>query len=191
MILFLESLLISILLHELSHLIVAKKCGCKVDIFSIGFWKPFYRKEYKGTIYQITPLLFGGYCKLHDELTLSNDKDSFSNLPYLKKFYIAIAGCAMNILSGLIALFLGIKFMNYLLWYFGYLSIALGITNLLPIPALDGGYIIYLPICLRIWGKEKGFKIFAKINRISFIILMALNVACIPWLIYLIRHGGL
>jgi membrane-associated protease RseP (regulator of RpoE activity) len=188
---FLISLLVCIILHELSHLIVAKKLDCGVDIFSIGFGRPFYRKEFKGTIYQVSPILLGGYCKLTDELIPTENKNGFSNLPYLKKVYIAIAGCATNILSGLLSLFLGKLFHNYYFAYFGLISISLGITNLLPIaPCLDGGYIVYLPLFLKIW-KEKGLEKFAKSCRISFIILMTLNILCIPYLIYLIMKGML
>jgi regulator of sigma E protease len=31
-----------------------------------------------------------------------------------------------------------------ILWFFGIISVALGLTNLLPIPALDGGRIIFI-----------------------------------------------
>lgn len=188
-ILFLVSLVICIFLHELSHLIVAKKVGCGVEVFSIGFGKPIYSFEWKGTRYNFTPFLLGGYCKLKDELNLSDSKDSFSNLIYRKKLTIAVAGCTMNIISGLLCLILSILFGKYFLWYFGYLSIILGITNLLPIPCLDGGYPIYLPLCYKIYGKEKGMIKFAYINRISFIILMLLNIMCIPFLIQMIARG--
>ena len=31
-----------------------------------------------------------------------------------------------------------------ILWFFGIISVALGLTNLLPIPALDGGRILFV-----------------------------------------------
>jgi regulator of sigma E protease len=37
----------------------------------------------------------------------------------------------------------GLAIMN-ILWFFGIISVALGLTNLLPIPALDGGRIIFI-----------------------------------------------
>jgi membrane-associated protease RseP (regulator of RpoE activity) len=187
--LFLISLIICIVLHELSHLFVAKLVGCGIETISFGFGKPLFSFEYKKIRINITPILLGGYVKLKDELTINNDPDSFSNLHYRKKLAIALAGCAMNIISGLLSLFFGIYFDNYYLRYFGILSIVLGITNLLPIPCLDGGYPVFLPLCYKIYGKEKGMEKFAIINRISFIILMALNLICIPYLIYLIKIG--
>ena len=96
----------------------------------------------------------------------------------------------MNILSGGLVFLLGHLLRNYNLIYFGIISIGLGITNLLPIPALDGFYIIGLPICLKIWGKKKGYEIFAIISKIGFILIITLNILCIPYLIQLIKRGG-
>jgi membrane-associated protease RseP (regulator of RpoE activity) len=189
-ILFLVSLLICIFAHELGHLIVAKKCGCGVDIFSIGFGKPIYRKEYKGTIYQITPFLLGGYCKLRDELTVSKDTAAFPNLPYHKKLYISLAGVTINMLMGLIFFLIGKLLHNYILFYFGYLSFVLGATNALPIPALDGSYPILVWL-EKFYGKEKGYELMSIICKIGFIFLMVLQVACIPYIIYFIRTGRL
>ena len=191
MILFLVSLIICILLHELAHLLVAKKCKCGVEVFSVGFGRAIIKKKIGETIYQLSWLWLGGYCKLAGELINSKNKTDFSNLSYRKKLYIIIAGCVINIITGLIALVLGAKLLNYSLVYFGLLSIVLGAGNLLPIPALDGGYIVYLPLCTKIWGKEKGYEIFAKITHIGFIIIMTLNILCIPYLIHMIKLGRL
>jgi len=191
-IIFLISLILIIFCHEFAHLIVAKKCGCGVDIFSIGFGRPLYRKEYKGTIYQISWILLGGFCKLTDELKVSNEPTAFTNLPYRKKLAIAFAGVTTNIIMGLIAIGLGKLFLCWTLLYFGLISVVLGITNILPLaPCLDGGYVIWMPIYIKVWGKEKGTIKFAIANRISFIILMTLNVLCIPYIIYIVKNGGL
>jgi membrane-associated protease RseP (regulator of RpoE activity) len=186
-ILFLGSLFFCILIHELAHLIVAKSVGCGVEVFSIGFGKPIYSFEWKGTRYNFSLFLLGGYCKLHDELTTSNDPTAFINLPYLKKFLIAMAGVTINVVIGTIAILLGKSLLNPILWYFGYLSIILGIGNALPLaPCLDGGYVVYLPLFIKIWGDKKGLEIFSKSCAISFKILMILNILCIPLLIHLI-----
>ena len=139
------------------------------------------------TIVQITPWLFGGYCQLEGELSKSDNPCSFNNLPYKKKFYIGIAGCAINIITGLIAYYLGIYKLNYNLYYFGWLSLWLGITNLFPfIPCLDGGYLFYLPILFKKYGQEKGTEIFCKWVTISFKIIMILNILSIPILIFML-----
>jgi membrane-associated protease RseP (regulator of RpoE activity) len=189
MIIFLTiSLLICIFLHEAAHLIVAKKVGCGVEKFSIGFGKPIlFKKKIKGIIYQITPWILGGYCQLKGELNSCEDKDAFINLPYLKKFFILIAGCGINIISGFLSIFIYCLTLNHIYADFALISIILGLSNLIPIiPCLDGGYILFLPLCMHFWGKEKGLKIFALINHISFIIVIILNIACIPYLIKMI-----
>lgn len=192
MIIFLASLIIIIIFHELAHLIVAKKCNCGVEVYSIGFGKPYLAKKLGNTEYRISPWIFGGYCRLKGELDSTKDKDAFINLPYRKKLAIAIAGCAVNMISGILVMYLGVKFQIYYLWYFGYISLILGITNwFIPIPCLDGGYALWYPVLTRIFGKEKGTIIFAKTVRISFIFIMILNIICIPLLIQLIVGGTL
>jgi membrane-associated protease RseP (regulator of RpoE activity) len=115
----------------------------------------------------------------------SNRKGSFTNLPYLKKFYISVAGCVVNIILGTVVGLIGYYAYNYNALYFGFLSIALGLTNLIPlIPCLDGGYLLFFPLCIKIWGKKKGILIFQKIVKVSFKIVMWLNYLCLPWLIW-------
>lgn len=181
--LFLLCLIFIIFLHEMGHLITAKLVGCKVDIFSIGFGKPIFKKKIGETIYQITPLLFGGYCKMEGEIKLSDSPRAFSNLRYRNKVILITAGCITNIITGLIALSLiklGLKY--YPLFLFGYLSVLLGITNLIPFPALDGSYPILVWL-EKIYGKEKGYKLMGKIVGIGFAILMVLNIIFIPLII--------
>ena len=55
------------------------------------------------------------------------------------------------------------------------LSILLAFFNLLPIPALDGGYVVFL-IWEVITGKVPGDRFMEIVNYIGFIILMALMV---------------
>jgi len=181
-------LIINIVIHEFGHLFVAKKVGCGVDIYCVGFGKPIWRKEFKNTIYQIARYPFGGYCKLKDELSSSGDKDSFTNLPYYKKVLITIAGCSINIILGIICYIIGLKILNFNLFYFGAISLGLGITNLLPFPALDGSYPILVWL-EKYYGKEKGYTIMNKICRIGFIILMTVNIFYLPYLFYLLWKG--
>jgi len=179
-----------ITIHELGHLFAAKAVGCKVDVFSIGFGRPIFSFHYKNTRYNFGWLLLGGYIKVKAELEPSEESDAFSNLPFKKKALLISAGCINNIITGFGFILLGSGLKNYTLFYFGYLSIIMGILNLLPLaPCLDGGYLTYLPFFLKMFGKEKGWKIFRKSSRISFVILMGINLACIPWIIWMIMKG--
>lgn len=188
--LFIISLLICIFLHELGHLITAKIVKCKVEVFSIGFGKELFSFNYRGTKYRIALIPLGGYNKLKDELTYSRSKYAFTNLTYRNKMFIISAGCLVNILTGLVAFIIGKQYLIYPLYYFGWLSMALGITNFLPIPALDGSYPVFVWL-EKIYGKKKGYAKMEKINRIGFLILMILNILCLPYLIYLLKIGAL
>lgn len=188
--LFLISLLICILLHELGHLFAAKLVKCKVEVFSIGFGKELFSFNYKGTKYRLALFPLGGYNKLKDELKYSRSKYAFTNLRYRDKLIIVSAGCLINVIIGIITLYLGKQLQNYNLFYFGWLSLVLGISNFLPIPALDGSYPILVWL-EKFLGKKKGYLLMNKICKIGFIILMILNIACIPWLIKLIIKGAL
>ena len=190
MIKFIISLFFIVLFHEAAHLIITKLCKCGIDVFSIGFGKPIFKKKIGETTYQITPILLGGYCKLRDEINHSNDPKAFTNLTYRKKYFISIAGVTINIIMGIICIIIGKKFNLYNLIYFGNLSLLLGIGNAFPFPALDGSYPILVWL-EKFYGKEKGYKLMNKICKIGFIVLMIINVACIPILIKLIMTGGL
>lgn len=187
---FLISLLIIIFLHELGHLLVAKACKCDVEKFSIGFGKCIFGFSCKNTFYQIALFPLGGYCKLKDELKYSQNSRAFTNLSYSKKCYIVLAGCAVNCFCGIIGLLLGRILENYYYLYFGYISLCLGISNLIPFPALDGSY-PFLVLLEKFYGKEKGYKLMESICKVGFIILMTINVLCLPYLILLIIHNRL
>ena len=198
MLLFFVSLIICIIAHELGHLIVAKMCKCGVEVFSLGFGKPIlFSKKIGKTLYQVTPWIFGGYCKLQDETKSSKKKNSFTNLPYRKKAAITLAGVTVNIVLGVISILIATSLVRasfidirYILLCFGMLNITLGISNLLPIPALDGSYLILVWL-EKIYGKKVGYAKMDKICHWGFIILMALNIACLPYLYYLIKSGGI
>jgi membrane-associated protease RseP (regulator of RpoE activity) len=155
---------------------------CHVEVFSIGFGKELFSFYYRGTKYRFALLPLGGYNKLEHELDYCRSKTALPNLPYSKKLLVLLSGCLINIITGLIALFCGIKFNIYELYYFGWISIALGVTNLLPFPALDGAY-PFLFLIEKIIPKKYSLQLIRWLVGWGFIILTILNIACIPWLI--------
>ncbi len=50
--------------HELGHFLAARYFGVKVHVFSIGFGKPIYSKEFRGTKWQFALIPLGGYVKM-------------------------------------------------------------------------------------------------------------------------------
>jgi len=53
-----------VFIHEFAHYIVARREGMRVEVFSIGFGKPFISWDRKGVKWQISPFLFGGYVRI-------------------------------------------------------------------------------------------------------------------------------
>lgn len=185
-----STFLISIIVHELAHLLVARKVGCKIEEVSIGFGKTLIQITYKGVVYKFKWCLFGGDCQLKGERKyIPNDTDAFCNLPYRKKLYIGIAGCTINLLMGSITLLLGIHYLNYPLFVFGFMNILLGIFNLLPIPCLDGSYLVFIWL-EKLLGKEKGFNLFTKINIKALKFWIWINLLTFPFAIYYFIKTG-
>ncbi|MFH5822499.1 M50 family metallopeptidase [Georgenia sp. AZ-5] len=57
-------LLLSIALHEIGHLVPAKKFGVKVPQYMVGFGKTLWSRTVRGTEYGIKALPLGGYVRL-------------------------------------------------------------------------------------------------------------------------------
>lgn len=55
---------ILVFVHELGHFAVARMCGVKVDVFSIGFGKELWGcRDKQGTYWKIAAVPLGGYCQ--------------------------------------------------------------------------------------------------------------------------------
>ena len=63
---FVVAILLLVSLHELGHYIVARWCGVKVLRFSVGFGKPFWKKQRGDTEWCLAPIPLGGYVKMVD-----------------------------------------------------------------------------------------------------------------------------
>ena len=62
---FLLVLSILVFIHEWGHYIIARKCGVKVDVFSIGFGKELFGWHDKnGTRWKFSLIPLGGYVQL-------------------------------------------------------------------------------------------------------------------------------
>ncbi|MEZ2694957.1 site-2 protease family protein, partial [Hafnia alvei] len=62
---FLVALGVLITVHEFGHFWVARRCGVKVERFSIGFGKALWRRvDRSGTEYVLALIPLGGYVKM-------------------------------------------------------------------------------------------------------------------------------
>ncbi|MCB0392896.1 MAG: RIP metalloprotease RseP, partial [Bdellovibrionales bacterium] len=103
-----------IFVHELGHFLVAKACGVRVEVFSLGFGKKILSYVYGDTTYCISIVPLGGYVKMYgDDPTASVPEDqkkwAFLHKPVSQRIAIVLAGPLMN-LAFAFPLFLGIGY---------------------------------------------------------------------------------
>ncbi len=103
---------IMVLVHEFGHFLVAKLCGIRVEVFSIGFGKRLIGFRRGETEYQIAIIPLGGYVKMSGETfgdgqtsdpaaTLTNDPGNFNSHPRWQRVLVALAGPIANFLLAL------------------------------------------------------------------------------------------
>lgn len=98
-----------ILVHEFGHFIVAKKCGVKVERFSLGFGPELWGFKKGETRYLISLILFGGYVKMAgDDPREKRSGKSWEYLsqPVLKRISIVAAGSMLNYILAFLIFFL-------------------------------------------------------------------------------------
>ena len=103
---------IMVLVHEFGHFAVAKLCGIRVEVFSIGFGKRLFGFRRGETEYQISAIPLGGYVKMSGEMTLptddpnqteaaNDDPGNFNNHPRWQRILVALAGPVANFILAL------------------------------------------------------------------------------------------
>lgn len=108
---FIVALGILVAVHEWGHFYVARKCGVKVQRFSVGFGKALWRRyDKQGTEYVIAAIPLGGYVKMLDERV---EQVKEEDLPYAfnrqhvwKRIAIIAAGPITNFVFAVFALLL-------------------------------------------------------------------------------------
>ncbi len=108
---FIVALGILVAVHEFGHFWVARRCGVKVEKFSIGFGKPIWSKKGQdGTEYSISMIPLGGYVKMVDsrvdEVPAHEKHLAFDQKPLWKRTSIVAAGPIFNFLFAIFAYWL-------------------------------------------------------------------------------------
>src|SRR5262252_10367940 len=96
-----------VFVHEFGHYAVAKLCGVRVEVFSLGFGKRLWGFRRGDTDYRISALPLGGYVKMTGENPMeerTGDPGEFTSHPRWQRFLIAIAGPVMNIILASVVL---------------------------------------------------------------------------------------
>ncbi|MGL5976574.1 MAG: RIP metalloprotease RseP, partial [Aeromonas sobria] len=97
--------------HEFGHFWVARRCGVRVERFSIGFGKAIWRRMGKdGTEYVLALIPLGGYVKMLDgrvdELKPGDEQYAFNHKSVWARMAIVAAGPFANFVFALFALWL-------------------------------------------------------------------------------------
>lgn len=101
-IIFILTLLILVVIHELGHFFAAKKFNIKVLEFGFGIPPRAWGKKIGETIWSLNWLPFGGFVRLlgedESDPEVLDNKRSFASQAVWKKITVVVAGVAMNLL---------------------------------------------------------------------------------------------
>ncbi|MDD4989007.1 MAG: RIP metalloprotease RseP [Candidatus Pacebacteria bacterium] len=112
-IIFLIILIVLVLVHELGHFLVAKWSGIEVKEFGLGFPPRIWGKLWRGTLYSINWIPFGGFVKIFGEdpeelpTTEEEKKKNFSFKPRPIQALVLIAGVTFNFLFAWLLISIG------------------------------------------------------------------------------------
>lgn len=94
-----------IFFHEGGHFITAKKSGVQVNEFALGMGPKLFSFKKGETTYSLRAFPIGGYCAMEGEDEDSDNPRAFNNAKVWKRMIIIVAGAFMNIVLGLIMMF--------------------------------------------------------------------------------------
>lgn len=113
---FLVVLTVLVFVHELGHYLVARRCGVRVETFSIGFGPELFGwNDRHGTRWKFSAVPLGGYVKMFGEMDFTEEEErpalteeerrvSFHHKTLKQKSAIVAAGPAANFLFAIVAL---------------------------------------------------------------------------------------
>jgi len=89
--------------HELGHYWVARRCGVRVERFSLGFGKVLWqRTDRHGTQWALSAIPLGGYVKMLSdappEASAAQRREAFNTKPLRQRSAIVLAGPVANLL---------------------------------------------------------------------------------------------
>lgn len=95
-----------IFIHELGHYIFARIFKVTINEFSIGMGPKlvWYDSKKTGIRYALSMIPIGGYVAMAGEDGETDDPNSFDKKPAWQRFIITVAGAAVNIIAGFLAM---------------------------------------------------------------------------------------
>jgi membrane-associated protease RseP (regulator of RpoE activity) len=110
-VIFIVALLVSVMLHETGHFVLAKRFGMKVTRYFVGFGPTIWSTWRGETEYGIKALPFGGFVKIVGMHSLDDPDDpedeprAFRSHPAWQRILVLCAGSAMHFLLALVLVF--------------------------------------------------------------------------------------
>ena len=97
-----------IFIHELGHFYAAKRCGIKVNTFSLGFGPKLIGFQRGETEYKISLLPFGGYVQMEGEnpSEQTGAPGEFASASVSNRAFVVAAGPVVNLLFGVLVYWL-------------------------------------------------------------------------------------
>lgn len=101
---------ILIFVHELGHFLVARWCGVRVEVFSLGFGKKIFKYKKGDTTYAISIIPLGGYVKMFgdqpgESISEEDKKVSFTHKTVWQRIAVVLAGPLMNFFFAILVFF--------------------------------------------------------------------------------------
>ena len=108
-------LTVLVFVHEMGHYLAARRCGVRVEVFSIGFGPELYGwTDRKGTRWKISAVPVGGYVKMFGErlepsaeappMSPEDQKVSFASKTLGQRAFIVFAGPFANIVYAVVVM---------------------------------------------------------------------------------------
>lgn len=116
---FIFTLLVLVIIHELGHFLMAKRFGIKVEEFGFGIPPKLFGKKIGETVYSINALPLGGFVRLlgEDEIGKAQSSRDFRAKPVGQRITVVIAGVIMNLVLAWIIFYTVIVYQNFKIIY--------------------------------------------------------------------------
>lgn len=97
-----------IVVHELGHFFAARKCGLKVDKFSIWFGPALWKKSIDGVEFRIGCVPAGGFVSIPQMVAVKATEERTDCLPVISPWNKVLVACAGPFFSLLLAFFFAV-----------------------------------------------------------------------------------
>ena len=101
-------ILVSVSLHELGHMITAKRFGMKVTKYFVGFGPTLFSWKRGETEYGLKAIPLGGFCKIvgmtpqDDDVEPGDERRAMWRYPVWKRTIVMAAGSAAHFILGIL-----------------------------------------------------------------------------------------